>query len=486
MTGSGWRGGFAFFLAAGAALSVPAATAQDDGALLAPIPDRRADHEDREGRIAQRLQYARQRWAQEQRLPDRRGASPGAAVPLSSAPALPERDGAEALRRFHQALAAYERFGRRQRLVILHIGDSHTAGDHWSGYLRERFQRTYGDGGRGQLAAGVPSRYYDPYQVRVAQTDGWDVVGRNSGQAGIVSYGLRGDRRGERIEMQMRGTRTFDMIEVEFERQTGGGDIIVAPGGRKGWAVSTRGRAGELERARFPVGASAQHAILALEGNGPVHLLSWSFYKSTGGIAYVSHGVGGETVGMMGKWSSRVAEWQMKGLNPALIVVAFGTNEGFEIRFKAAEYEAEFRERLSQLRRWAPNASIAVVTAPDVARLPSWCGRGAVREQTACRPLSAEHAANYPELIDRRSTALCYWHTPPGVTQTREIQRKVARELGLFYWDWSKVMRGECGTDRWARESPQLALTDRVHMRLEGYDVSGEALFQALMQGYRR
>ena len=106
MTGSGWRGGFAILLAAAAALPVCATRAQDDGALLAPIPDRRADHEEREGRIAQRLQYARQRWAQEQRIPERRGTAGNAVVPLASSQPLPERESSEALRRFHQALAA--------------------------------------------------------------------------------------------------------------------------------------------------------------------------------------------------------------------------------------------------------------------------------------------------------------------------------------------------------------------------------------------
>ena len=63
----------------------------------------------------------------------------------------------------------------------------------------------------------------------------------------------------------------------------------------------------------------------------------------------------------------------------------------------------------------------------------------------------------------------------------REIQKRVAKRLGAYYWDWSKVMN-RCGMDAWSRKEPPLAYSDRVHMTTRGYDVSAEAFYQSLMR----
>jgi len=215
-----------------------------------------------------------------------------------------------------------------------------------------------------------------------------------------------------------------------------------------------------------------------------VALLSWSLLRRSG-LVLVSHGVPGETVGLIGKWDAGIAAWQINHLNPALIIVAFGTNDGFVNRLKPEEYEAEFRDKLQTIRSMAPNASIAVVTAPGADRLPSWCGRNrAQRERLRCRALDRRSAENYAELIEKKSKSLCHWHSPPALEQVRQIQRRVADRLGLHFWDWSQVTGKECGMDRWARMDPPLTIADRVHMRLEGYDLSGEALYRDLLRLY--
>src|SRR5690606_14227260 len=128
------------------------------------------------------------------------------------------------------------------------------------------------------------------------------------------------------------------------------------------------------ERVSIPLPRPGHHAMLTLKGDGPVALLSWSLLRRNG-LVFVSHGVPGETVGLIGKWDRDIAAWQIAHLNPALVIVAFGTNDGFVNRLRAEDYERNFQEKLTAIRQMAPNASIAVVGPPDAARLPSWCGR---------------------------------------------------------------------------------------------------------------
>lgn len=483
MTGTKLGGALAASVIAAAFLA-PACLAQsaEPEALRMTHEERVRDHDDREQQFRKRIAEAEARYRDEAA----RGQRPRSGVVSLGAVFGPteESRARRALGRFLAALESYERGGRRGRFTILQIGDSHTAGDNWTGYLRERFQRRFGDGGRGMLAPGKPFSDFRPYQLRVAQSGNWGVYNyRQWAGTGIASYSIVGDKSTDSFEASMRGLKSFEEIEVEFVRQAQGGSFVVAVDGREVRTVSTRG-AHSLERVSIPLPRAGHHATVTLKGDGAVALLSWSLLRRAG-LVYVSHGVPGETVGLVGKWDAGIAAWQIHHLDPALIVVAFGTNEGFVNRLKPEEYEAEFRDRIQAIRGMAPNASIAVVTAPGADRLPSWCGRNrAQRERFQCRPLGAAHAAAYAELIEQRSKALCYWHSPPALEQVRQIQRRVAERLGVYFWDWSQVTGKDCGMDRWARMDPPLTIADRVHMRLEGYDLSGEALYRDLMRLY--
>lgn len=451
--------------------------------------ERQEEERKREEKIKERLSDARTRWA-DIKSENRRAvprAARAASTRSANRAASAER---RALSRFHRRLAAFARNPRGKRFVILQLGDSHTAADHLSGYLRERFQRRYGDAGRGMLAPGKPFRYYSPYRAAVKQSDGWAVdSSRRSvdlGPFGIAGYSITGLEPDDEIKLDMRGLQSFDSIEVEYMMQRKGGKFVIEVDGFILDEISTRAARLGPRRLVRRVKNNARTLLIRPSGDGPVQLLSWSIYKSRGGVVYLNHGVAGETVNIMGRWDPKIARWQMEHLNPALILVAFGTNEGFDHKMKLDEYEADFETRLTELRKLAPRATIVIVGAPDAARLPSWCGRSRKRrERYKCYTLSKKKADNYARLISKRSRSLCHWHSPPTLAKVRQIQRRIARRMGILYWDWSKVMGGHCGLDRWARKDDRLAYRDRVHMTYGGYDISGEALYEQLMRGYK-
>jgi hypothetical protein len=80
--------------------------------------------------------------------------------------------GAARLAPFFEGLAALEA-GASRPVHVLQIGDSHTAGDLFTGPVRSRLQGRFGRGGRGLLAPGVPWAGYAPRQVQVT-SQGWD------------------------------------------------------------------------------------------------------------------------------------------------------------------------------------------------------------------------------------------------------------------------------------------------------------------------
>jgi lysophospholipase L1-like esterase len=439
--------------------------------------DPRAEEREQDAAVRRRIEEAKRRWRDEGRtIAD--GGLFGSSM-------------RRRLKKFYAALRALQRNPKKHRLTIVQLGDSHTAGDRFSGYLRERLQRRFGDAGRGMLAPGRPYRYYRPDQTHVMQTLGWDIESswhpENRPLLGITGYALRGVDPEDEVILEPKGLRWFRFVEVEFLRHPHAGSFVVYIDGKRFRTVVTRSKKRAPARVIFKVPGRGRKLRISPAGNGEIDLLSVSLYRQkTGGVAYVSHGVSGETVNVIDNWNRKIVRWQFHHLDPALVIVAYGTNEGFNYRLKPADYEREFRERLSFLMSAAPNASFVILGAPDAATLPPWCGRTTRRrDKYECRKLRASDAENYVKLMAQRSDRLCYWHAPPSLEQVREIQRRVARRLGAYYWDWSKVM-GTCGLDRWSREEPPLAYSDRVHMTTRGYDVSAEAFYQSLMSHYSR
>ena len=48
------------------------------------------------------------------------------------------------------------------------------------------------------------------------------------------------------------------------------------------------------------------------------------------------------------------------------------------------------------------------------------------------------------------------------------IQRRLAHELGLAFWDWSARMGGRCTANRWTALDPPLMRPDHVHFTTPG------------------
>jgi lysophospholipase L1-like esterase len=389
------------------------------------------------------------------------------------------------LANFHKALADLQA-RRTSRVTIVQIGDSHTASDHFSGRLRDLFQQRFGDGGRGMLPPGSPFPYWRPYQVEVSQSGRWEVLSSNSsanGDAGI--YGLsgfvvRGRSPTDTMNLTASDGRVFDRVEIEVMRQPNGGTLDVFVDGRSVGAIDSRGKVYDVFRRGFDTPRAANLEIRP-RGNGIVDVADWAVYRRNPGVVLTSHGFSGAQVKIMGRWNAHFVAEQLRDLRPALIILAFGTNEGFASQERLGNYEAEFREHLQMLRRAAPGASIVVVGPPDANRLPSYCPRS--NGDRPCVPLSRSEAASYTSRLSGGDRSLCRWHTPAAIDYVRRAQRDVARQLNVYFWDWSAVQGGVCGADRWVHRD--LGHRDHVHMKQDGYWQSADQLFAALLRGYR-
>jgi lysophospholipase L1-like esterase len=384
------------------------------------------------------------------------GCAGGSQVAAPASPGVPSQsENAAALRPFFQQLARLEDTGRQQ-VRILQLGDSHTAADFFSGRMRERLQSQFGHAGRGLLPPGLPYRGIRQAGFKVNVAGRWDYENslnpRHDGPFGIAGFNATSRAQGAAIAID--SETPFDRATVAVWQERGGGRLDVEIDGRIVERIET-GNGNGVRLLRYEVGQSKSLRLIAADRR-PVTVLDYGIESRGAGVIYDALGVVGATVAIFDRWDGATVQTQIAERAPALIVLAFGTNEAYADTIDEASYARQFASAIRQLKLAAPNAALAVIGPPDLLKPQAGC-RG-----TAC-PLA-----------------------PPGaLQQVRAIQRGLARGEGFFFWDWSALMLASGGMGAWADAATPLARPDRVHLSVEGYNQSADGFFNAVLQAYR-
>jgi lysophospholipase L1-like esterase len=322
-------------------------------------------------------------------------------------------------------------------------------------------QDRFGDAGRGMLPPGIPFRTYNPAQVTVTAS-GWRVVSSmDAGAAGPFGISALRQVAVGPAEMTLHSNEPggIDDIRIEALGQPGGGTIVATPDSGPAVTFSTASAHPKPVWLELP---NAHGVTLRTRGDGRVDLLSWTALRHHPGVTWSNLGTIGATADLIGRWNPGFVTAELGRLHPALILVAFGTNEGFHNSLDVHAYQAAYAERLRLLHTAAPQAAILVIGPPDGSRHATRAADGACPGE------------------DGR------WTVPPRLPEVREAQRQVARAAGYYFWDWSAAMGGACSMPRWARTDPPMAAADHVHLLTPGYRATADLLFAEIMQGYAR
>jgi len=402
--------------------------------------------------------------------------------------------------------------GRGGRPVhILQIGDSHTAGDAITGAWRDLLQGRYGSGGRGVLAPGRP---YDGYTTRGAtavMSPGWRIAsdfGANWAGAsvplGLSAYTLSTETEGATMSVSAEPNELFDRFTVCALTRAGAGTLAL----RAGTTTATFALSAPSERPEcrtLKLDQPAASADVTASG-GPVTITSWATFRDAGGIALSNLGVVGSQLIHFARTDDQVIAEELRAYQPDLIVLAFGTNEGFSPRFSQFEYDIILRTQIGRLRRLAGNVPMLLLGSPDALSRRAEMRTNAPGPVEACgdpapatqpvQPATAVTAPAQPGVIagimDRLRTSLGLPGTdpvaapppvappptppparsplfpPPALKAVRDVQRRVAASLNVAFWDWEARMGGRCTADRWVHASPPLMRGDYVHFTSAG------------------
>lgn len=432
------------------------------------------------------------------------------------------------LKPYFEKLAASRGSGGKP-VHILQIGDSHTIGDAITGAWRNALQARYGSGGRGVMPPGRPFKGYNPNGVKVDMSDGWvvsSIFGPGSqeprGPLGLSGFSITSTAEGARVGMTVSSAlNAFTRFTLCAMAQPGAGTLAITVGNQTErmelGSLITRPDCKELSFDQ------PQYNVSVVTEGGPVTITSWASFRDQGGVAVSNVGVvGSQTVHFSRNDDSVVAE-ELRAYDPDLIVIAFGTNEGFAPRMNPQEYEITLRSMVGRVRRLAGRVPIMLLGAPDaLTRRPELLANAPTMTPAPCvepvmlapdptppAPQPAPEtpsATSNPDSIDDvlealgeqasvpRATAPVVpapvnappaqrmgWaitarplFPPPGLKAVREVQRKVARQLRLAYWDWEGRMGGRCTAVTWVKLQPVRMRGDYVHYNsLGGQDIAG-------------
>jgi lysophospholipase L1-like esterase len=328
---------------------------------------------------------------------------------------------------------------------ILHYGDSHTAADEWTGEMRARLQEKFGDGGSGYSFAGRPWNGYRREDVRSGSTSGWHTDGL-VGRSGDGVYGLGG------ISMSVRTPKEGVYVEADasdfelfYYQQPGGGSLQLYDNGVAVEQIST---AGDPSPAYYRLEDMPGPHRLELEtlDRAPVRLFGWVAEKPTG-ITYETLGINGAAASIVLDWNEETLRSNIERRNPALIVLAYGTNEAGRKDWTLDSYRDMFTKLIARFRAAAPTATIFVIGPPD-------------RDQHTRKG----------------------WQPMDQIDMIVEAQREAAVANGCPFWDLRAKMGGKGSMLEWVTAG--MAQSDHVHFTGPGYHMLGDAVVRDLLSQY--
>lgn len=334
-------------------------------------------------------------------------------------------------------------------LSILHYGDSHTAADEWTGAVRTLLQGRFGDGGGGYSLAGRPFASYRRLDLKSGESRGWESDGMlTRGSDGL--YGLGGvsnstQSPGQSVYLEAECSR----LELFYLQQPGGGALQLYDNGEPAGVISTDGELGPgfFQYEVKPESGPGPHRFeLETLHQAPVRLFGWVTEKDRG-VTYETLGINGAQASIVFRWDEALLASHIGRRNPALIVLAYGTNEAARQDWTQESYAQMFSALLQRMRQAAPTASILVLGPPD---------------------------------RDYRTRGR--WVNLEKVDRIVAAQREAAMANRCAFWDMREKMGGKGAMREWVIAG--LAQGDHVHFTASGYQRLGYTLYRDLMYNY--
>jgi len=333
---------------------------------------------------------------------------------------------------------------------IVHYGDSPTTGDLITADARAALQKQFGDAGGGYVLIARPWAWYTHRGLEMDST-GWKIDVAGQGELKDGMYGLGGatfrGSSGAAAHFRWRDASHRSM-EVAFLQQSDGGVISVDADGKELGTAETSGEGKTPGYASFEIPSGAKRVSLRVQ-RGSVRLYGVDFRKPGAGVVYSALGINGANITVMSHaFNERFWAATLQHYKPDLVIVNYGTNESGFASFVEKTWAPELKQAVRRIRAALPQASVLLMSPMD---------RG---ERSGGEVM-----------------------TVPALPRLVEIERSVAAETGVAFFNTFEAMGGKGTMAKWSSSAPRLVGGDYIHPLPAGAKIVGELLYNALRDG---
>lgn len=336
---------------------------------------------------------------------------------------------------------------KRQKVTILHIGDSHIQAGFLTDKMRQLLQNKYGNGGRGLIFPYKTIHSTQPDNILVTSTGIWQ--GYSSVRTNVFSrWGISGftaitqDEKAT-ITLQPSYKKPENITKIKifyplFDKTSFDLKLLATHKEIKSSKIDENGYVEylfDVPQKLVSLYFKQQHVEqkqFILQG------LTWE--NDNRGIIYHTAGVNGADVESF----LRCADFQKQitALNPDLVIISLGANDILVPNFKPDLFKINYKILLQQIKNAAPNASI-LVTSPNI-------------------------SCNFEKQPNPHSDLL--------VTALSEL----AKNEALAFWDFYTLSGKKENIATWTKEN--LLTNDKIHLFKKGYELQAQELFKALVK----
>ncbi len=334
---------------------------------------------------------------------------------------------------------------KSQKVRIAHYGDSQIEGDLVTGDLRENLRKEFGGTGAGYLAITSQDISFRVTTKHEYPENKWTTGSVFMGNETGLPYGISGESFLPKASASVtytaynkyRSTSKFREIYIIYSDAQA--NDFTAYLDNKPEKVKLN-KAGGFQQAEIIGSGSVRSLKLEIPQNNAA-IFYGVFLEDGNGVYVDNFALRGNSGEDLDKIPSKIIEDFNKYRNYSLVIFQFGKNA---ISGNYKRYEKEMVKVINKFKAALPNTSFLMISVQDSG-----------------------------------------FKTSSRIVNLLKAQMDIAKETNIAFWNLFEAMGGENSMSAWVKNNPPLASADHTHFNLQGAQIVGEMLSEALIDLYK-
>ena len=345
--------------------------------------------------------------------------------------------------------------GKRKTVTVVQIGDSHIQADFFSGVMREKLQRKFGNAGRGLIFPYRVAKTNEPKNFYTSSNVSWEakrnVFPNIPLPIGVSGITIRSYDSAAAISFNIYDADSlnyaFNHLKIFHYKAPDAYDMIIADANQSNVAlINSKITTPDFFTSDISLRDTMHQFQLRMlrtdSFQNQMMIYGVELENGDTGLLYDMIGVNGA---MYSHYDSSVYFVdQLISLHPDLIIVSLGTNDAYAKYFTESELNNNMSLFISKMRAAIPDANFLLTSPPDGYRY--------------------------------------HKYKNVNVAKAVSVMKYYCANNNCSFWDFYHLMGGFGSIYKWYRVG--LAQKDLLHLTARGYKLQADLLYNAIMNSY--